>query len=90
MRSFRLMITSPDGYIFDDEIVRISVRGVEGDFAVMAGHIPFVTALQPCKCRILMPDDEYKIGVIDGGMLSVHNGAVTLLSSSFKWDTTDN
>lgn len=90
MRTLRLIVTSPDGHIFNEEIVMVSVRGIEGDFAVMGGHIPFVTALKPCKCRIEMPDGEEKIGEIDGGMLSVNKDIVTLLSSSFKLISTDN
>lgn len=37
MNTFRLTISSPDGNIFQGEAVKLSVRGIEGDLAVMAG-----------------------------------------------------
>jgi F-type H+-transporting ATPase subunit epsilon len=46
MNTFRLKITSPEGDLFCDSVVKLSVRAAEGDLAVMAGHIPFVTALK--------------------------------------------
>ena len=46
MNTFGLTISSPDGNIFQGEAVKLSVRGIEGDLAVMAGHIPFITAVK--------------------------------------------
>ena len=43
MKSFRLTISSPDGNCFDGDAVFLSLRGSEGDLAVMAGHIPFIS-----------------------------------------------
>ena len=83
MKTFRLIISSPDGYLFDDEVVSISLRGAEGDLAVMAGHIPFITSVKPCDCRIELEDGEMKIGHIQGGLLTVAKDSVTLLSGRF-------
>ena len=44
MKTFKLQIAAPDGMRYDGDAVQISVRGIEGDLAVMAGHIPFVPA----------------------------------------------
>lgn len=85
MNTFRLVISSPDGNIFDEEIVKVSMRGSEGDFAILAGHIPFITSVKPGECRIEMPDGTEKSGTSDGGLLTVTNDSVTLLSGSFRW-----
>ena len=37
MKTFLLIISTPDGEMFNGEAVNISLRGVEGDLAVMAG-----------------------------------------------------
>ena len=55
MNTFKLTIASPDGNKFSDEAQMLTVRGIEGDLAIMAGHIPFITALQPCDCKIVLP-----------------------------------
>lgn len=85
MKTFKLKISSPDGDIFNGDAVRITLRGTEGVFAIMAGHIPFATTIVPCECKIEFEDDSAKFGKIDGGLLSVSTETVILLSGSFEW-----
>lgn len=85
MKTFQLKISSPEGDVFNGEVVKISVRGTEGDLAVMAGHIPFVSAVKPCDCKIEFDSGEEKIGHTDGGILTVSNDVVLLLSGNFVW-----
>lgn len=86
MRTYPLIISSPDGHIFKGDVTRLIVRGVEGELAVLAGHIPFVTAVKPCDCRVEFPDGTERVGHTDGGILSVTGETVTLLSGSFQWN----
>ena len=85
MNTFKLTITSPDGELFSGEVLRIILRGAEGDLAIMAGHIPFVTTVKSGECRILLEDESEKTGYADGGILTVSSEKVTLLSGSFHW-----
>lgn len=85
MNTFLLKITSPEGNIFSENVQMVTVRGVSGELAVMAGHIPFVTTLKPCDCKIVMDDGTEKIGTSDGGILTVSQEQTTLLSGSFQW-----
>lgn len=86
MNTFKLIITSPDGTVFDEEVVNIALRGTNGDLAVMAGHIPFITSVKPGICRITRPDQTEKSARIDGGLLTVAKEKTTLLSGTFVWD----
>ena len=43
MNTFPLTVASPDGKLFHGEAVQLTLRGSEGDLAVLAGHIPFIT-----------------------------------------------
>ena len=86
MNSYRLKISTPDGNVFEDEVVKFDVRGLEGDLAVMAGHIPFVSYVKSCDCRIELEDGTEKIGHTDGGVLTVSKEKVILLSGSFSWN----
>ena len=45
MNTFHLTVASPDGNKFDGEVYKLDVRGVEGELAIMAGHIPFITSV---------------------------------------------
>ncbi len=85
MSTFSLTISSPDGNLFKGDAVKLSVRGTEGDLAVMAGHIPFVTAVKECECRIELPDGTEKKGHTAGGLLNVSNEEVIFLSDVFNW-----
>ena len=85
MKTFKLVISSPDGDIFRDNVLKISLRGIEGELAVMAGHIPFITAVKDCDCRIELPDGSEKKGHTTGGLLNVSKDSVILLSDCFNW-----
>lgn len=85
MATFQLKISSPDGNLFDGEVEMFSVRGAEGDLAVLAGHIPFVTTVQPCDCVIETEDGERKTGHTEGGLLSVSETQATLFSWNYRW-----
>lgn len=85
MSTFELTISSPDGNLFKGEAVSISVRGIEGELAVMAGHIPFITAVKECSCKIELPDGTEKTGHTGGGLLNVSPDGVILLSDGFSW-----
>lgn len=85
MNVFKLKISTPDGDMFVGEAVKLDVRGLEGELAVMAGHIPFMTALVPCDCRLLLPDGNERVGTLEGGLLGVGTHEVTLLASGYRW-----
>lgn len=86
MKTFKLTVTSPDGNQFEGEAVKLDVRGTEGELAVMADHIPFITSLVKCPCVIWLDENEKRTATADGGLLSVSENEVTLLSGSFKFD----
>ena len=85
MKTFLLKISSPEGDLFCGDVVKLSVRGTEGDLAVMAGHIPFVSYVKPCDCHIELEDGSKKTGSIQGGILTVSKDKVILLSGNLAW-----
>lgn len=85
MKTFKLQIAAPDGLRYDGEAVQLSVRGIGGDLAVLAGHIPFVTALQSGECRVYVEEGKIRRAACSGGMLMVSKDCVRVMSSDFKW-----
>lgn len=85
MKTFLLKISSPEGDLLCQEAVTLIVRGTEGELAVMAGHIPFVTSIKPCECKIEFDDGNEKTATTDGGILTVSNEKVLFLTGSFDW-----
>ncbi len=86
MSTFQLTISSPDGNLFAGEVQRITLRGAEGDLAVLAGHIPFITSVKAGDCVLHMPDGAVKRGHTGGGLLTVDQSAVTFLTSDLTWN----
>lgn len=87
MKTFKLQIAAPDGMRYDGEAVQLSVRGIEGELAILAGHIPFVTALKSGECRVYTDATTVRRAACSGGMLMVSADGVRLLSSDFTWET---
>ena len=83
MKSFHLVIASPNGTVYEGDTVMLSLRGQNGDLAILAGHAPFVTPVVACDVKIEREEDEL-YGHTDGGLLSVGAETVTLLSGSFR------
>ena len=88
MNTFHLTVATPDGHCFNGEVASLFLRGAAGDLAILAGHVPFVTAVQPGVCRITLPDGSEKPAHIDGGLLTVAPEGTTLLSGSFRFEDT--
>ena len=86
MNTYKLTVSSPDGTVFQDEVMELSLRGADGDLAVLAKHMPFMTSVMPGRCRVTLADGEEKFAKVDGGLLTVGTEDVTLLSGSFQWE----
>jgi len=85
VNTFPLIISSPDGDLFRGEAEMLILRGTEGDLAVMAGHVPFVTAVVRGRCAVVTEADR-KEGTIESGLLTVDPEQVTVLTSAVAWD----
>ncbi len=86
MKTYPLTISSPDGDLFRGEAQTLILRGTEGDLAILAGHIPFVTAVVRGNCVVVTAEEERKEGVIEEGILTVDNHQVTVLTSGLTWN----
>ncbi len=85
MNSFKLKISTPDGNAFVGDVVKLDVRGIEGELAIMAKHMPFLTAVKAGDIRLLLPDGDERTAELDGGLLNVNNDDVTLLAVGCRW-----
>ena len=84
MTPFSLKIVTPDGLIFDGEAEEILVRTTSGDAAILAGHINYVAPLGMGR-PIVVSGGNRRTAACIGGMLSVVDGAVTLVPTTFEW-----
>ena len=84
MTPFSLKIVTPDGLRFDGQAEELIVRTVTGDVAILARHLNFVAPLGMGRAMIVTNGQRRNAACI-GGMISVVNGAVTLVPTTFEW-----
>ena len=76
MRSFSLKIVTPDGLRYDGQAQELIVRTTSGDLGI--------APLGMGEAMILV-EDRKRYGACIGGMVSVLDGAVTLVPTTFEW-----
>lgn len=84
MTPFSLKIVTPDGVQFDGQAEELIVRTVTGDMGILAGHINAVSPLGMGQAMVIA-EGEKRYAACIGGMVSVVNGAVTLVPTTFEW-----
>ncbi len=82
--TYHLQVVTADGVCYDGEAEKLIVRTTTGDVCILARHINYVTALGMGEAQIVAEGKTRKAACI-GGMLSVSNGAVKLLPTTFEW-----
>ena len=84
MTQFHLVIVTPDGLKFDGQAESLTVRATTGDLGILAGHINCAAPLG-MGCAIVVVDGKKRYAACIGGMVSVLNGKVTLMPTTFEW-----
>ena len=84
MTPFKLKIVTPDGLIFDGEAEKLIVRTSGGDVCILARHMDYVAPLGMGRA-VVESGGKRRTAACIGGMLSVSNGEVTLVPTTFEW-----
>ena len=84
MSTFKLTVCTPLGNAFEGDVTMLTLRGSEGDLAILKGHIPFVTTIKPGDGKIVLPDQSELNFKTDTGLLSVGSNETTVLCATFE------
>ena len=84
MSTFPLKIVTADGLIYDGSAEMLIVRTTGGDLAVMARHINCVAPLGMGRATVVI-DGQRRYAACIGGLLSVQDGEVNLVPTTFEW-----
>lgn len=85
MSSFRLQVVTPDGQLFDGQARKVFCRTITGDVCILPRHCNYMTALGMGEARITAEDGTVRRAACIGGMLSVLDGAVRLVATTWEW-----
>ena len=80
MATFNLELVSPEKLLFSGDVTDVLVPGTEGEFVVMAGHMPVMTSLRPGVVDIGEADGKHTKLFVRGGFADVTNSRLTLLA----------
>jgi F-type H+-transporting ATPase subunit epsilon len=72
-------LVSPERELFSGSVDQVDAPGSEGDFGVLAGHAPFMTALKEGPVRV-HNDGTVKTFEVRGGFADVTPEGLTILA----------
>lgn len=84
MTPFYLKIVTPDGVRFDGQAEELIVRTITGDMGFLAGHTNCAAPLGMGRATVVV-DGQTRYAACIGGMVSVVDGAVSLVPTTFEW-----
>ena len=78
--TFHFDLVSPDKLLFTGEVDQVDVPGTEGDFGVLAGHAPIVSALRPGIMTVFVGGNAQRMVVLGGFAEVSADGKLTVLA----------
>lgn len=81
MAALRLEIVTPDQVVLSSDVEYVGAPGVDGEFGVLAGHIPLLTALSIGTLVYRIGNKDYT-AFIAGGFAEVADNKITILAQA--------
>ena len=88
--SFEAQVLTPEGPVFDGELVQVTTRTTAGEVGILARHIPMVARLVPAELRLYKSEsvvDTYAQG--EGWLEVFANRARVLIAEAIPPDQLD-
>src|SRR5947209_7269504 len=80
MATFQFDLVSPEKLLFSGDVDQVDVPGTEGDFGVLAGHAPTVSALRPGIMTVFVQGNQQRMVVLGGFAEISADGKLTVLA----------
>lgn len=81
MAQLRLEIVTPDQVVLSTDVDYVGAPGVDGEFGVLAGHIPLLTALS-IGTLFYRNGNVEDLVFVAGGFAEVANNKITILAQA--------
>ncbi|MHB8763909.1 MAG: F0F1 ATP synthase subunit epsilon [Deferrisomatales bacterium] len=81
---FRLEVVTPQRLLVSEEVSEATAPGLEGEFGVLPGHTPFLTALGVGELTYRVGSDE-RILAVRHGFAEVKHEKVTILAEEAEF-----
>ncbi|MBM3324279.1 MAG: F0F1 ATP synthase subunit epsilon [Calditrichaeota bacterium] len=80
-RTYKLEVITPEGRVYDSEVVHLRAPGVEGDFGILADHAPIMAAVRIGRLHVDEPNASFDF-CVSGGYLEGHDNRMVLLAET--------
>jgi F-type H+-transporting ATPase subunit epsilon len=80
MDLLKFELVSPERLLLSAEVQQVVVPGTEGLFAVLPGHAPVLSTLQPGVVEITLADGQVDRVFVRGGFAEVNPSGLTVLA----------
>jgi F-type H+-transporting ATPase subunit epsilon len=87
--TFPVEVLTPDGEVFNDEVVQISTRTAVGSIGILAKHQPMLAILDPTELRLYKSDADVVRMVQGEGYLQVQDDGRVLILVDEAGDPSD-
>src|SRR5262245_37419342 len=78
--TFRFELVTPERMLLSEDAAQVVVPGVEGEFTVLAGHAPVVSALRPGVVNATLGDSRTVRVFVKGGFAEVDAERLVVLA----------
>jgi F-type H+-transporting ATPase subunit epsilon len=78
--TFKFELVTPERMALSEDAVQVVVPGVEGEFTVLPGHAPVISALRPGVIDVTLPDAKRERLFVKGGFAEVDADRLTVLA----------
>ena len=77
-------VLTPEGPIFEGNVVSVTAPGSEGHLGILKGHAPLITSLGHGPLRVQLEDDTREEWFVVGGFLEVYRNKVAILARGIE------
>ncbi|MGE0849591.1 MAG: F0F1 ATP synthase subunit epsilon [Hyphomicrobiaceae bacterium] len=78
--TFRFELVTPERVALSEDVEQVVVPGMEGEFTVLAGHAPVISALRPGVIEVALPDARRTRIYVKGGFAEIDAQHLTVLA----------
>ena len=79
--TFKFELVSPERVLMSVDAEQVVVPGADGDFAVLAGHAPFITTLRPGVLDVTAGSSKRRV-LVKSGFAEIDPSRLTILAQS--------
>ncbi|MEJ7892063.1 MAG: ATP synthase F1 subunit epsilon [Solirubrobacteraceae bacterium] len=76
---FPVEVLTPEGEVFNDEVVQISTRTAVGSIGILANHQPMLAMLDPTELRLYSSENDFESMAQGEGYIQVQRDSRVLI-----------